>query len=319
MHQATAHQSRVMRCCTAILASVATFGLVACSAPSARPTLMPSPAPPATPTHMPSSVATTLPAQPALASDPALLGADLAADEQTLRDPSASEAALMSAALRQQGAYRAIGRQPEWESAVRAKIPASLVGTYDRNVSARHHLSALNRGEAKSTLPAWRIQPPAPADVLLGLYHEAEAASGVGWNYLAAINLVETGFGRIAGLSTAGAEGPMQFLPSTFASYGNGGDINSPHDSILAAGRYLSANGFANDRDHAIFRYNNSGAYVGAINDYAAVLESDPGAFAGYYRWDIYYFTTSGDVLLPVGYDQSERIPVADYLASHPQ
>jgi hypothetical protein len=284
-----------------------TFGLVACSAPSRTSTAMPSP------------IATTLPAQPALASDPALLGADLAADEQTLRDPTSSEAALVSAALRQQAAYRAIGRHPEWDSIVRPKIPPSLVGTYDRNVDARRHLTALNRGEAKDTLPAWRIDPPAPADVLLGLYHEAEAATGVGWNYLAAINLVETGFGRIVGVSTAGAQGPMQFLPATFANYGNGGDIGSPHDSIMAAGRFLAANGFANDRDHAIFQYNHSGEYVGAINDYAAVLASDPAAFAGYYRWDIYYFTTSGDVLLPIGYAQSQRVPVADYLASHPQ
>jgi soluble lytic murein transglycosylase-like protein len=270
-------------------------------------------------TATPSPIATTLPAQPALASDPALIGADLAADEQTLRDPSSSEGALVSAALRQQAAYRAIGRHPEWDSAVRSKIPPSLVGTYQRNVDARHHLIALNGGEAKNTLPAWRIEPPAPADALLGLYHEAEAATGVGWNYLAAINLVETGFGRIVGLSTAGAQGPMQFLPSTFASYGNGGDIVSPHDSIMAAGRFLAANGFANDRDRAIFGYNHSGEYVGAINDYAAVLASDPAAFAGYYRWDIYYYTTSGDVLLPIGYAQAQRIPVADYLASHPQ
>lgn len=272
-----------------------------------------------TSTGVPSPIATTVPAQPALAADPALLGADLAADEQTLRNPSAPESALVSAALRQQAAYREIGRHPEWEPIARAKMPSSLVGAYDRNVSARHHLVALNGGEAKDTLPAWRIEQPAPADALLGFYREAEAASGVGWNYLAAINLVETGFGRIVGVSTAGAQGPMQFLPSTFASYGNGGDIASPHDSIMAAGRMLAANGFANDRDRAIFAYNHSGNYVGAIDDYAAVLGGDPAAFAGYYRWDIYYHTTSGDVLLPVGYAQAQRIPVADYLASHPQ
>jgi len=258
-------------------------------------------------------------AQPALAADPALIGADLAADEQTLRDPSASEGALVSAALRQQVAYRAIGRHPEWDSAVRSKIPPPLVGTYDRNVDARRHLGELSRGDIKDTLPAWRIEPPAPADVLLGLYREAEAATGVGWNYLAAINLVETGFGRIAGVSTAGAQGPMQFLPSTFATYGNGGDIASPHDSIMAAGRFLAAGGFANDRDRAIFVYNHSGDYVAAVDDYAAAIASDPAAFAGYYRWDIYYLTTSGDVLLPIGYAQGQRVSVADYLATHPQ
>ena len=41
----------------------------------------------------------------------------------------------------------------------------------------------------------------------------------------------------------------MQFLPSTFAAYGNGGDIHAPRDAILAAGRYLAANGFAPNRN----------------------------------------------------------------------
>jgi N-acetylmuramoyl-L-alanine amidase-like protein len=85
----------------------------------------------------------------------------------------------------------------------------------------------------------------------------------------------------------------------------------------MAAGRYLAANGFAHNRDHALYRYNNSNQYVRAVNDYAAVLAADPAAFAGYYRWDVYYNTTAGDVLLPVGYSATAPIPVADYLATH--
>ena len=73
----------------------------------------------------------------------------------------------------------------------------------------------------------------------------------------------------------------MQFLPSTFAAYGDGGDIYSPRDSIMAAGRYLAANGFADNRDQAIYRYNHAAQYVRAVNDYAAVLAADPAAFAG--------------------------------------
>ena len=137
--------------------------------------------------------------------------------------------------------------------------------------------------------------------------------------YLAAINLIETGFGRVAGVSTAGALGPMQFLPSTFGAYGEGGDILSPHDSIMAAGRYLAVNGFASDRDHALYRYNNSNQYVQAVNDYAAVLAVDPAAFAEYHRWDVYYNTTAGDVVLPIGYFATAPIRVADYLATHPR
>ncbi|HEY0228746.1 MAG TPA: lytic transglycosylase domain-containing protein, partial [Mycobacterium sp.] len=199
---------------------------------------------------------------------------------------------------------------------IRPRIPASLVDVYDRNVDARRQLQSMSN--PKDTLPAWRIDPPTPADELMGDYHQAESETGVGWNYLAAINLVETRFGSIVGVSTAGAEGPMQFLPSTFASYGQGGDVHSPHDSIMAAGRYLAADGFANDHDHAIYGYNHAHAYVQAVDDYAALL-ADPAAFAGYYRWDVYYVTSAGDVLLPIGYAEASPIGVGDYLAAHPQ
>jgi len=263
--------------------------------------------------------AAPLPWQPALAAEPALLARDLVSDEQALRDPSSSDAVLQAAALRQQAAYRAIGRHPEWEPIIRPVIPASLVGIYDLNVDARHHLMALNAGEAKPTLPAWRIDAPAPLGELVADYQAAAAASGVDWNYLAAINMVETDFGRINGVSTAGAQGPMQFLPSTFAAYAEGGDIHSPRDSIMAAGRMLAANGFAGNRDGAVYSYNHSSHYVGAVKDYAAAIAADPAVLPGYHRWDVYYLTTSGDVLLPVGYFASERIPVGDYLAGHPQ
>ena len=179
-------------------------------------------------------------------------------------------------------------------------------------------LSALATVCRKPTLPAGRIDPPRPAEELLGYYRKAEAASGVGWNYLAAINFVETAFGRVAGVSTAGAQGPMQFMPATFAAYGAGGDIHAPRDAIMAAGRYLAANGFARDRDHALYRYNNSMRYVRAIKDYAAVLAADPAGLRGYHRWGVYVNTTAGDVLLPDDYAAPEPIPVQDYLASKP-
>lgn len=256
-------------------------------------------------------------AQPRLASDPTQLGDDLVADERALRDPGTPEPALTAAAHREQAAYRAIARHPEWEATARGRIPAELIDVYDRNVDARRQLTALT--PVRNTLPAWRIEPPAPADELLGYYHQAEAESGVGWNYLAAINFIETRFGSIVGASTAGAQGPMQFLPSTFAGYGQGGDIHSPRDSILAAGRYLAANGFAADRDHAIYAYNHASEYVRAVDQYAALMAADPATFAAYYRWDVYCFTTAGDVLLPIGYDASSPIPAADYVAAHPQ
>lgn len=270
------------------------------------------PAPPPPPSAPPS-------AQPRLAADPVELVDHLVADERTLRDPSASEADLLAAARRQQVAYRVLGRHPEWDAVVRPRVPGPLLEVYDRNVDARRQLTAMSTGRGKPTLPAWRIEPPAPEPELVGYYREAEAGSGVAWNYLAAINLVETAFGRIAGVSTAGAQGPMQFLPSTFASYGAGGDITAERDSIMAAGRFLAAHGFARDREAALYRYNNSNNYVRAVSQYATLIADDPAAFAGYYRWDVYYNSSAGDVVLPVGYAAAEPIRVEDYLARHPQ
>jgi hypothetical protein len=299
------------------------FALVGCAPtpthPAAASAASTPAATPLTPTTrmVPADVGTPAGAQPGLASDPAQVADDLVADEHALRDPGTAEPALQAAAHRQQAAYRAIGRHSDWDAIVRPRIPPALLDVYDRNVDARRQLTSMT--PVRDTLPAWRIEPPAPADELLGYYHQAEAESGVGWNYLAAINFVETRFGSINGVSTADAHGPMQFLPSTFASYGQGGDINSPHDSILAAGRYLAANGFADDRDHAIYRYNHASEYVRAVNQYATLIAADPAAFAGYYRWDVYCNTTAGDVLLPIGYAETSPIPVRDYLASHPQ
>ncbi|MCV7358136.1 lytic transglycosylase domain-containing protein [Mycolicibacterium fluoranthenivorans] len=255
-------------------------------------------------------------APPPLAADPAQLADDLVTDERALRDPATAEPALSQAARRQQVAYRAIGRHPEWDGIIRPRIPAELLEGYDRNIDARRQLAAM--AHPKDTVPAWRIVPPAPADELMNYYRESEAASGVGWNYLAAINLVETRFGSIAGDSVAGAQGPMQFMPSTFASYGDG-DIRSPRDSIMAAGRYLAANGFADDHDRALFRYNHADEYVRAVDDYATAMAADPAAFPTFYRWEVYYVTTAGDVLLPIGYAADAPIPVDKYLTVHPQ
>ena len=293
-----------------IVAVLTAIGAVGASQAGAEPADPPSPSTQAV-AAVPSG------AQPRLASDPAKIADDLVADQLALRDPLIPEAVAAAAARRQQAAYRAIGRHPEWDGIIRPKIPQTMLAFYDRNIDARRQLNAM--ATVRNTLPAWRIELPAPAGELLGYYREAEVATGVGWNYLAAINLIETRLGSIVGDSTAGAQGPMQFLPSTFASYGRGGDVHSPRDAIMAAGRLLAASGFASSPDRAIFAYNHADEYVRAVSDYAAVLAADPASFGDFYRWDVYYFTTAGDVLLPIGYAASTRIPVESYLASHPQ
>ena len=97
-------------------------------------------------------------AQPQLASDPAQLADDLVADEQALRNPGTAEPALVTAAHREQAAYRAIGSHPEWDATTRPRIPSALLDIYDRNVDARRQLSAMT--PVRSTLPAWRVDPP---------------------------------------------------------------------------------------------------------------------------------------------------------------
>jgi hypothetical protein len=53
---------------------------------------------------------------------------------------------------------------------------------------------------------------------------------------------------------------------------------------------------------NALFRYNNSQRYVRAVTAYAEVMRAEPDAYRGYYHWQVYYLTTKGDILLPVGY-----------------
>ena len=134
--------------------------------------------------------------------------------------------------------------------------------TSTRTSTARHSLRSV-LSTLSDEVPAWEIIDPAPTADLLRFYREGERTYGVRWQVLAAINLVETGFGKIRGLSTAGAQGPMQFIPSTWAAYGEG-DINDPHDAILAAARYLAANGGDSDAgiEGALYRYNNHPGYV---------------------------------------------------------
>jgi membrane-bound lytic murein transglycosylase B len=124
---------------------------------------------------------------------------------------------------------------------------------------------------------------------LIPIYQRASAAYALGPQgpaVLAGINAVETAFGTNLGPSSAGAVGWMQFMPSTWATYGvdaNGdgvADPNNPEDAIFAAARYLSAAGMPTDTYGAIFAYNhadwyvsevlaNAGCYAGEIGDTA--------------------------------------------------
>lgn len=127
--------------------------------------------------------------------------------------------------------------------------------------------------------------PPstAVADIppkMLELYQAAApACSGLPWPVLAAVGKVETDHGRNLAVSPAGAVGPMQFLPATFAAYAVDGDrdgdtdINDPADAVFTAAKYLCANGAGQPPRLAValYNYNHAPAYVARVLAWALV------------------------------------------------
>jgi membrane-bound lytic murein transglycosylase B len=257
-------------------------------------------------------------AAPRAATTAAGLAAQLLATEQGLRATSTPAADRPDLGHLNQVAYRALSTHPEWDAEVLAALPVALRPIVTAHLAARREFLGM-RETISTNVPAWEIRAPASADQLLAFYKEAEAATGIGWTYLAAINLVESGLGRISGLSTAGAIGPMQFLQSTWNERGIGqGDIRDPHDAIQAAARYLVRRGGPADMTKALRGYNNSANYVRAVTTYAQLFAADEASFRAVYHWEIYFFTSVGDLWFPVGYRQPAPIPVAQYLAAAP-
>jgi peptidoglycan hydrolase CwlO-like protein len=115
-----------------------------------------------------------------------------------------------------------------------------------------------------------QVLPGSPA--YMALYHRAATTCpGLSWTVLAAIGQVESGHGRNVSTSYAGAMGPMQFLPRTFAAYAVDGDgdgradIMDPADAVYTAARYLCANGAGAGGAavaRAVWHYNHAAWYV---------------------------------------------------------
>jgi len=226
------------------------------------------------------------------------LARTLVATEAGIRDPDTPAGGITALGRDQQRAYVELVPRPEWDAEVLALVPDPLRRTVEANVVAGRELQALNGPvEPDRPLPRWRIVAPEPAGQLLAVYKAAGAATGVPWPYLAAIHFVETRMGRIVGDSRAGAQGPMQFIPTTWAVYGQGGDITSNRDSIFAAARLLRANGAPSDMARALHAYNDSPRYVTAVTNYAGQIADDERAYLGYHAWQVYF----GSRLLPEG------------------
>jgi soluble lytic murein transglycosylase-like protein len=122
---------------------------------------------------------------------------------------------------------------------------------------------------------------------LLPIYQAAGTEYGVRWEVLAAINEIETDYGRNLAVSKAGATGWMQFMPSTWRLYGvdaNGDGVKDPYnpfDAIFAAARYLRAAGADRDIRQAIFAYNHADWYVDSVLLRARVIGGMPSDLVG--------------------------------------
>ncbi len=257
---------------------------------------------------------------PLVPEEPGAIAALIAAIEEAVLNPQVVDQDLTAHAHQQQVIYRFLSHRPELSQSVRARLDPRWHWVFDQHIAARREFLAMHRGPASSTLPAWRIQSPAPASELLKAYRSASAATGIDWTVLAAVNLVETGMGRIDGVSVANAQGPMQFLPSTWAEpgIGNGGDIRDPWDSIHAAARYLVRRGGLKDIREGLWGYNNSDHYGKAVLHYAALLNREPLTYRSLYRWQIHYASSAGDLWLNEGYAQETPVQVSDHLRHQP-
>jgi soluble lytic murein transglycosylase-like protein len=248
-----------------------------------------SPAPPAVDAQLPSGVAATA-HRLAVATD----ALAVAVADQGAASSTTPARGLRLWALYQQRLYLALGLAPApFGSAVVSRLPARLRADARDIVIARRSLVRLTP-PTRLPLSAFRTGVPVPADRLLAYYRGAERRFGVPWHVLAAVNFVETAFGKVRSRSTAGAQGPMQFLPATWRAYGLGGDVDDPRDAILGAANLLRASGAPGDLRRALYAYNHSTLYVDAVLAYSRVMRRDTRSLSGFHAWQVFIRTKDG-------------------------
>jgi Transglycosylase SLT domain len=211
----------------------------------------------------------------------ALVAADLALQRGIARwhGSGAPPTAVAQAATTEERIELRMARDLRLERGVLAKLPARLARDVTDDVAARRDLLRLAPHKPG---PPVRLGPALPVTRLRAYYVEGQRRSSVPWQVLAAVNFVESDFGRLREASASGAQGPMQFIPATWATYGRG-NVHDPHAAILAAARFLRAAGAPADERGALLRYNPSSLYVDAVERYAGRIRRNPASLLVFY------------------------------------
>lgn len=236
-------------------------------------------------------------------------------------DASAAPDDRARAGVDHQLVLRQLADRPDLDDAVLAAVDPSALPAVEGAVRARQFLQARSASRPSQPLPdelpAWTIVEPEPIDTLLAHYAEAEQLTGIAWYWLAAIHLQETRMGRIQGVSSAGAVGPMQFLPTTWAVCCTG-DPTVTRDAIIGAATYLSQSGGPDDMAAAVYQYNPNDGYVAVVTAYAEALRAEPELYTGYHAFQVFFGSSAGTVRLPIGYSEASPIDAAGHLAANP-
>lgn len=182
-----------------------------------------------------------------------------------------------------------LAARPALSRAVLPKLPARLARRIAPEVRALRDLRRLHGISQRrpGPPPKVRLGRPQPLTQLLDHYRAAQRRFGVRWNVLAAVNYVESRFGRLRNASISGARGPMQFMPATWRAYGLGGDVRDPRDAIMGAANYLHASGAPGSDARALHAYNPSDLYVRTVLLYARRIAGDPRALPSLYAREV--------------------------------
>jgi hypothetical protein len=205
---------------------------------------------------------------------PAELAAQLVRADGELRQRVTTQAADVEQLIELR-----LAKSPSLKRTVVRLLPSRLARDVTDDVLARRDLLKL---APKKPGPPIRLGPALSVERLRALYAEGQRRSGIAWQVLAAVNFVESDFGRLREPSVSGAQGPMQFMPATWAAYGRG-DVHQPRAAILAAARYLRAAGAPADERAALLRYNPSSLYVDAVERYAGRIRRDAASLRVFY------------------------------------